>query len=118
MLNYHWPGNIRELHNIIERVAVLTPDNIIRLDNLPVIFAELAVHGPTKSAGAPSFQKQRSKQVDQIELSLLKRYLKQTHGNVSAAERLAGIPRRSFYRLLERHGLSGRVFKSESDLTF
>jgi len=114
MLNYHWPGNIRELQNIIERGAVLTQDNIIRLENLPVIFAQLAVTGPG-TAGPATFQRQRSEQVNQIEVSLIKRYLKQTSGNVSAAARLAGIPRRSFYRMLQRHGLRGRDFSLAQD---
>ncbi|OGW49404.1 MAG: Fis family transcriptional regulator [Nitrospirae bacterium RBG_19FT_COMBO_42_15] len=35
MLNYHWPGNIRELENVIERVITLTPDNIIKIVDLP-----------------------------------------------------------------------------------
>lgn len=35
MLNYHWPGNIRELENVIERVITLTLDNIIKIDDLP-----------------------------------------------------------------------------------
>ncbi len=35
MLNYHWPGNIRELENVIERVITLTPDNIIKIEDLP-----------------------------------------------------------------------------------
>ncbi len=35
MLNYHWPGNIRELENVIERVITLTTDNIIKIEDLP-----------------------------------------------------------------------------------
>ncbi len=49
MRQYHWPGNIRELQNIIERAAVLTHDEVIHLDNLPVIFAELALQTPGQS---------------------------------------------------------------------
>jgi hypothetical protein len=39
------------------------------------------------------------------------RYLRETNGNVSAAARLAGIPRRTFYRMLERNCLNGSDFK-------
>lgn len=35
MLNYNWPGNIRELENVIERVVTLTPDNLINIEDLP-----------------------------------------------------------------------------------
>lgn len=109
MMRYHWPGNIRELQNIIERAAVLSRDDIIRLENLPVIFSEL--RKPAHPQDAAAFKGQRERQVDQIETNLLRRYLKETEGNVTEAARRAEIPRRSFYRLLNRHGLRGRDFK-------
>ncbi len=113
MLQYQWPGNIRELQNIIERAAVLTQDNIIRLENLPVIFAELALQGDTQGpqAGEPTFRSQREKHLGQVEKSLIKKYLQETDGNVSAAARKANIPRRTFYRLLNRYGIKGGEFK-------
>ncbi|MBE0595694.1 MAG: sigma 54-interacting transcriptional regulator, partial [Desulfuromonadales bacterium] len=114
MKRYPWPGNIRELQNILERAAVLAHDNVIRLENLPVVFAELSLH----AGGAPaegSFRGQREKHVNQVEKSLLKRYLQEADGNVSTAARRAGIPRRTFYRLLSRCGLQGKDFKGVTD---
>jgi transcriptional regulator with GAF, ATPase, and Fis domain len=112
MRQYHWPGNIRELQNIIERAAVLTQDSVIRLENLPVIFAELALHGPaTDDDSEITFRGEREKHVSQVEAGLIKRYLRETGGNVSAAARLAKIPRRTFYRLLSRYGISGSDFQ-------
>ncbi|MBI5181565.1 MAG: sigma-54-dependent Fis family transcriptional regulator [Nitrospirae bacterium] len=35
MLNYHWPGNIRELENVIERITILTTEDIIKIEHLP-----------------------------------------------------------------------------------
>jgi len=114
MMQYHWPGNIRELQNILERAAVLSRDQIIRLENLPVIFADLALHGGSaeESSGDSSFQSQREKHVNQVEKGLLKRYLKEADGNVSAAARRASVPRRTFYRLLSRHDLKGADFQN------
>ena len=112
MRQYPWPGNIRELQNIIERAAVLTRDNVIRLENLPVVFAELALQGSADEAGADtSFRGERERHVSQVEAGLIKRYLRETGGNVSAAARMAGVPRRTFYRMLSRHGLSGADFQ-------
>ncbi len=112
MRQYHWPGNIRELQNIIERAAVLTQDSVIRLENLPVIFGELLLGA---SAGKPevegSFRGQREKHLTHIEKGLLKRFLQESEGNVSEAARRANIPRRTFYRILNRHGLSGKDFQ-------
>ncbi len=113
MRQYHWPGNIRELQNIIERAAVLTQDSVIRLENLPVIFAELALHGPVSEDGSENtFRGERERHVSQVEAGLIKRYLRETRGNVSAAARLARIPRRTFYRLLTRYGISGSDFQN------
>ncbi len=111
MRQYHWPGNIRELQNIIERAAVLTHDKIIRLENLPVVFGDLVLQ-PAEAAHQESLRSQRQKHVNQVEKNLLSRYLLETQGNVSAAARLAGIPRRTFYRMLNRNGISGAIYKS------
>ncbi len=113
MRQYHWPGNIRELQNIIERAAVLTHDEIIRLSNLPVIFGELLLQAPDEQ-NQTNLRSQRQKHVNQIEKSLLTRYLREEKGNVSAAARQASIPRRTFYRMINRYGLSGSDFKEPS----
>ncbi|MDT8444009.1 MAG: sigma 54-interacting transcriptional regulator [Desulfuromonadales bacterium] len=111
MRQYHWPGNVRELQNIIERAAVLTHDKIIRLENLPVIFSELTLQSPGQT-NQDSLRSQRQQHINQIEKNLLIRYLREAEGNVSAAARLSGIPRRSFYRMLNRNGISGTSFKA------
>lgn len=101
---YHWPGNIRELQNVIERAAVLTPDQVIHLEQLPVIFAEKLRLKDGKKSAAPQhgLRPQRDRHLEQIERNLLQRYLEQTGGNVTAAAQLADIPRRTFYRMLQR----------------
>jgi transcriptional regulator with PAS, ATPase and Fis domain/iron only hydrogenase large subunit-like protein len=113
MVQYPWAGNIREMQNIIERAAVLTHDNIIRLENLPLTFAEnyadLSVGKPTTQT---SFQAERERHVVRIEKDLLQRYLVEAAGNVSNAAQLANIPRRTFYRLLDKYGLKGRGIKA------
>ncbi|MBN2644086.1 MAG: sigma 54-interacting transcriptional regulator [Desulfuromonadaceae bacterium] len=111
---YKWPGNIRELQNIIERAAVLTQDSSIHLENLPVIFTELLGHHGSPEDVDLSLRHSLEKQVVHIEKGLLKSYLEKTGGNVSEAARLAQMPRRSFYRLLERHGLKSSEFKNAS----
>lgn len=111
---YHWPGNIRELQNIIERAAVLTHDEIIRLEHLPVVLGELALQTPDE-ATQNNLRSQRQKHVKQVEKNLLIRYLTEADGNTSAAARLAGIPRRTFYRMLSRSGVKSSDFKKTKD---
>ncbi len=115
MSQYHWPGNIRELHNIIERASVLTQDNVIRLENLPTVFSELALNvnekAVDKSMSESTFRGQREKHVQMVEKNLIKKYLEDSGGNVSQAARNANIPRRTFYRILSRYDLKGADFK-------
>jgi transcriptional regulator with PAS, ATPase and Fis domain/iron only hydrogenase large subunit-like protein len=115
MLQYPWPGNIRELQNILERAAVLSQDFVIRLENLPVIFAELALGDQGgKDPCTITFRNQREKHLGQVEKGLLRRYLQESQGNVSKAARTAGIPRRTFYRLLARYELKGCDFQGDT----
>ncbi len=113
MMEYPWPGNIREMQNVLERAAVLAQDDIIRLENLPVVFGELALRGSRGEASSaqPTFRNQREKHLSQVEKGLVKHYLQEAGGNVSLAARKAQIPRRTFYRLLSRYGLSGEEFR-------
>ena len=108
MMQYPWPGNIREMQNVIERAAVLTQDQIIKLGNLPIVFAENYAGEPDTAADTHSFRNERDPHVLRVEKKLIQRYLNQTGGNVSKAAQLANIPRRTFYRLLDKHGLKGQ----------
>lgn len=108
MMQYSWPGNIREMQNVIERAAVLTHDEIIKLGNLPLVFAENYAEEADDVPDLRSFKLEREPHVMRVEKKLIQRYLADAGGNVSKAAQLANIPRRSFYRLLDKHGLKGR----------
>ncbi|HEY5672229.1 MAG TPA: sigma 54-interacting transcriptional regulator [Malonomonas sp.] len=112
---YHWPGNIRELQNIIERAVVLSPDQVIHLEQLPVIFGELLRKQQNGSSllTDSGLRKQRDQQVGKVESDLIGHYLHEAGGNVSAAARLANIPRRTFYRMLERHKIDGQSYRGK-----
>ncbi|GAM09186.1 transcriptional regulatory protein ZraR [Geobacter sp. OR-1] len=108
MMQYQWPGNIREMKNVLERAAVLTHDELIKLGNLPLVFAENYAEGATDPPDLRSFKNEREPHVLRVEKKLIQRYLSDSGGNVSKAAMLANIPRRTFYRLLDKHGLKGR----------
>lgn len=107
MRHYLWPGNIREMQNIIERAAVLTHDKVVHLENLPSVFREIHETNMAQRADdtQASFKSKKETKLDPLEMELLLQYLHKANGNVSKAARLAEIPRRSFYRLLEKHGI-------------
>jgi transcriptional regulator with PAS, ATPase and Fis domain/iron only hydrogenase large subunit-like protein len=107
MQHYPWPGNIREMQNVIERSAVLVKDGIIRLENLPTIFTDTyeSCLDMDVNRRRVSFKAERELQVVRTEKNIIARYLEETDGNVAKAARLANLPRRTFYRLLEKHGI-------------
>lgn len=113
MVQHPWSGNIREMQNVIERAAVLTHDDIIRVEHLPHTFVE--DHADTavdRADTQASFQAARERHVVRVEKNLIQRYLVEAEGNVSKAAQLANIPRRTFYRLLDKHGLKGHEIKA------
>jgi len=112
---YHWPGNIRELQNIIERAVVLSPDQVIHLEQLPVVFGELLRKQQGKMTAAETgLRQQRDQQTGKIEADLLIHFLRTAGGNVSAAARLANIPRRTFYRMLQRQSIDSKVYRDKN----
>ena len=95
-----WPGNVRQLLNVVEQAVALSatamiPDSLIRQ----------ALHSK-ESELTPLDEARKA-----FEREYLVRILKITGGNVSKAARLAGRNRTEFYRLLERHSLEPSVFK-------
>ncbi len=114
MSHYPWSGNIREMQNVIERAAVLTLDDTIRLEHLPHSFSEFypAEGNRDKSAIQTSFQAARERHVGIVEKELIQQYLAEANGHISQAAQRADIPRRTFYRLMEKYGLKGREIKA------
>ena len=95
-----WPGNVRQLLNVLEQVVALTS-----ADWIPASAVRQAL-GDTPNSLTPLDEARRA-----FERDYLIRILKITAGNVTRAARLAGRNRTEFYRLLERHGLAPRMFK-------
>ncbi|HUO15300.1 MAG TPA: sigma 54-interacting transcriptional regulator [Verrucomicrobiae bacterium] len=101
--NYSWPGNLRELENVVERAVVLTSSTVIEAEHLPIHVQDL----PTFKA-QNGFMAGKSAAIDQFERQALSSYLSEAKGNVSRAATLANIPRRTFHRLMTKHKLSRR----------
>ncbi|KGT92518.1 response regulator GlrR [Erwinia typographi] len=95
-----WPGNVRQLVNVIEQCVALS--------SAPVIgeaLVEQALVG--ENTALPTFVEARN----QFELNYLRKLLQMTRGNVTHAARLAGRNRTEFYKLLSRHELDASDFK-------
>lgn len=100
LMTASWPGNVRQLVNVIEQCVALTSSPVIS-DAL----VEQALSG--ENSVLPTFVEARN----QFELNYLRKLLQMTKGNVTNAARLAGRNRTEFYKLLSRHELDASDFK-------
>jgi len=103
---YSWPGNIRELKNMVERICIMNNSEVITPDMLP---AELQVgksaRGDYTDIELPPEGLDMEKALEKIEKNLLIKAMKATEGNISGTSRLLNIPRGTLRYKLEKYGL-------------
>ncbi len=102
--HYSWPGNLRELENIIERAVVLASSPVIEPEHLPLHVQDGIVLKPQVG-----FMQSKSQAIERFERQALASYLAEAQGNVSRAATLAKIPRRTFHRLIAKYNLAHRA---------
>ncbi len=102
LVRYPWPGNIRELANVIERAQILAENQTITLDDLP----ENMLSTPANSASPPG-RAESSNPVflEEVERKHVRQVLEQMKGNKVQAAKAMGISRRRLYRLVEKYDL-------------
>ena len=106
-----WRGNVRELQNVIEHVAVLAePGVAIREDDLPLRGETGAIEvtgakAMFASGKDESYHPARDRVIAQFETQYLEWLIVRGGGNMSEAARIAGVDRTTLYRLMERHGV-------------
>jgi len=101
LLSYQWPGNVRQLKNVIEHVCTFATTPLI-----PVSLVEKALQ--EKQTTLISFSDAKKN----FERDYLIKILQLANGNVAEAARLAKRNRTEFYRLLDRHALKAAQFKN------
>lgn len=97
-----WPGNVRQLHNVVEQVSALATTPLI-----PLALVQRALRVPSVEVLTYAEARQR------FEHDYLVGLLKLTDGNVADAARLADRNRTEFYRLLQKHGLTPGLFRGD-----
>jgi len=99
-----WPGNVRQLYNVVEQSCALTTTPLI-----PLTLVKRALRVPAMEALSYTEAKQR------FERNYLVLLLKLTEGNVADAARIADRNRTEFYRLLQKYDLTPAMFRGDGE---
>ena len=96
---YDWPGNIRELRNLVERMVVLARSTVLDVSDIPEQVRE-------KATGAGAVKMDAELTVDEMEKRMVIQALEKTGGNRTKAAEKLGISRRTLHRKLNQYGIN------------
>ncbi len=99
LLKYNFPGNVRELENIIERAVVMTRNEFIATEDLPTL---TQIKEIDKKLDPYNFDDNYEEKIKSFERTMIQEALNRTNGNKSAAARILGISERHLRSRLER----------------
>ena len=107
---YDFPGNVRELENIIERAVVLCKGDMLTANELPEQVRNKGVEKSELPASLKELNEAKRKlwreTISPIEANFAIRLLEQSHGNISEAARIGGLHRKQLQRILRRNKLN------------
>ncbi len=98
--NYEWPGNVRELKNVVETIVSLTPDETIKVENLP----RYLYHQNKKNNNTPC-EEQKIMTLEQVEKKYIIECLQKLNGNKKETSKLLGISEKTLYNKLHRYNI-------------
>ena len=117
LIDYDWPGNIRELRNIIEHLMILSKDDVIQEEILPSEIRESDHKGNSRSnrlpadgyAKLPDFRKTKKAVLEDFEKNYLRELLNRNKWNIPKSARDLDMHRSSLQRLLRKYRLQNKV---------
>jgi two-component system response regulator GlrR len=104
---YAWPGNVRELQNVLQHAVLMNSPKLIEPEDLPI-----PDQGETASPGDGSLRAAKLQTIAEFECRYLQKMLQAHRGNITQAAKASGQDRRTFRRLIKKHGLERSVYAS------
>ncbi len=108
---YHWPGNVRQLFNEIQRaVAMTTPGGTIEPEHLSSDLSSQRLAGASSAAAAGGWAPEAgtlAENIEKVERTIIAATLEKTGNNISESARLLGLTRRGLYMKMARLGFAG-----------
>ncbi len=109
LMRYHWPGNIRELHNVLEKAVILTKSRVLNPGDLDTDLLNLS---PQPDLGSPDISTELPlhKWVEEKEKEYLIEKLKAARGRIDLTAKSCGVDARTIHRKMKQYGLVKKVF--------
>ncbi len=102
---YNWPGNIRELRNLCERLSILLAGQTIEPENLPLEITSNSLN-PAKEEGDGFILPEGGLNLEKLEADMIVQALNRTQGNRSKSARLLGMTRDTLLYRIQKHGIA------------
>jgi DNA-binding NtrC family response regulator len=113
--SYFWPGNIREMENLMERAYILETTPILNLENFPnELFESKTTVEAFLEDSCPSLAEVRAKGIESIERQYLKELLTLTNGKIRIAADIAKISTRQLHKLMTKYGIRKEEFRAST----
>ena len=111
LTNYHWPGNVRQLKNVIERLVIMVDEQLVDSsslhDHLDSRNHDAEATIPTTLPELKAYKQHLLDiQYNPAEKAFLQKNLDEAHGNISQAAKLAGMQRSDFSTMMKKHHIS------------
>lgn len=97
LMNYDWPGNIRELRHVVEHACIYCPESYFKMEHLPEYMLKDKTRGATSGKNRPGGKIDRNRLIG---------ILNQCKWNKTNAAEMLGVHRCTLYRLMDKHGIS------------
>jgi DNA-binding NtrC family response regulator len=113
LMQYSWPGNVRQLENVCERMVVFARDDLVDVDMLPpeIKSSGGTVTEKTTETRIPKTRSELKAEKAKLDKLFIVSLLEKTGGNVMQAARLSGMDRSQIHHMMSKFGINSGDFK-------